>query len=1174
MDNVEEILEALFIGIAVASVLLQTCRYRKAIELFTECLTFLKEHASKLETETLNRLSALVYWRLFNIYYHIGHYKNAFENREKANAIYHQMGGSESSAELFAKLRDERVPKTQDTPDNEEDEEINEVFLLARNSGDKEKEALVLHMLVDWAFSRFKYSKAKRLLERSAALWGEIGKREQESIALVRLGDLCKSDEEYEQAKKHFEKALLIAEEDGDTYMQGVATGKLGTLCNLRGDYAKARTLHKKALEISVKIGDKKGESVDHRNLADVLLNLGECKEAREGYLKGLALSKEIGDQGGEASAYSDLGDVHQRLKDFEMAEYYYKKAIEIYSETGDLDNENSEYSRLGVLYHFLCKDDLALKYHERSLVITKQIGDKRGEATQYCNLGDVYKNRGDYLMAKECCEKALAISKETNHIRGQAIDYGNLGTIYQHLGDYQAAYELHQKALDMNIRINHKEGMAANYDHLGLCCQHLGEYVKAKEFWKKGLDIARAIGDSKNVSNIIGSLASVEQTIGECKSAKAYYEEALHISKEAKDVRQEGVMTGNLGTVARSLGDIPKAKEYLGKSLQTMKQIGNRVGEGTALANLGELYSSLGEYCKAIEYYEEALAISRETNDEEGEMTTNNNLGSLYLLQKEFEKASDCFTKALSICKKMRDLRGESISYCNIATLCFVRNDIPKAFWFLSASIKTLEKMLVSLGESEYDKIGFADQHSDPYRLMVVVLLKLGSIDQALSVSELGRARSLAERMETQYSTQPLPGFDPHQWIDHKNVVQTKSCTCLSFFFFSENLFYLILKANRKVTYKEISVRRCLPEDSRPPGASIQSQLENMASECYREFSLLPGELCEDRSLLLGDEHSEVRSPTKSEQSPEAEQSPDACQIREQNKGGGPKKQTHLKVLYKVIIAPVADGLEGSEIIVVPDRSLYRVPFSALMNEKGEFLAEKFRIRYTPSLTTLKLIQDSPADYHSETGVLIVGDPDVGTVEHQGRHFSFLRLPCANQEVQMIGDILNVHPLTGKEATKQTVLQRIHSVGLIHIAAHGDADRGNIALAPSNREKDDFLLTMSDISKVQLRAKLVVLSCCHSGKGHIKAEGVVGIARAFLGSGARSVLASLWAVDDEATLQFMKQFYEHLVNGKSASESLHKTMAWMRGTPGCCEVRKWAPFVLIGDDVSFNFTK
>ena len=111
----------------------------------------------------------------------------------------------------------------------------------------------------------------------------------------------------------------------------------------------------------------------------------------------------------------------------------------------------------------------------------------------------------------------------------------------------------------------------------------------------------------------------------------------------------------------------------------------------------------------------------------------------------------------------------------------------------------------------------------------------------------------------------------------------------------------------------------------------------------------------------------------------------------------------------------------------------------------------------------------------------------------------------------------------------------------------------------------------MSDISKVQLRAKLVVLSCCHSGRGEIKQEGVIGIAREILGSGARSVLVALWAIEDTATEQLMSRFYEHLVGGESASESLHQAMKWLRsnGFPKACQ---WSPFMLIGDNVTFDF--
>ena len=107
--------------------------------------------------------------------------------------------------------------------------------------------------------------------------------------------------------------------------------------------------------------------------------------------------------------------------------------------------------------------------------------------------------------------------------------------------------------------------------------------------------------------------------------------------------------------------------------------------------------------------------------------------------------------------------------------------------------------------------------------------------------------------------------------------------------------------------------------------------------------------------------------------------------------------------------------------------------------------------------------------------------------------------------------------------------------------------------------------------SEQTVRARLVVLGCCHSGSGQIRAEGIIGIARAFLGSGARSVLVALWAIPDSATEKLMSRFYEHLVEGESASESLHQAMKWMRKN-GFTQVSQWASFTLIGDGVRFEF--
>ena len=171
-----------------------------------------------------------------------------------------------------------------------------------------------------------------------------------------------------------------------------------------------------------------------------------------------------------------------------------------------------------------------------------------------------------------------------------------------------------------------------------------------------------------------------------------------------------------------------------------------------------------------------------------------------------------------------------------------------------------------------------------------------------------------------------------------------------------------------------------------------------------------------------------------------------------------------------------------------------------------------------------------------------------------------------------MIGKILNTEPLTGKRATKAEVLRRLNAAALVHIAAHGRATTGEVFL--SCPKKKDILLTTKEILNTKVRARLVVLSCCHSGRGKIMAEGVVGMARAFLGAGARSVVVTLWAINDEATKEFMKQFYQHLEEGQCASKSLNQAMKSLRESDGFSDVKYWAPFVLIGDDVTIDFNQ
>ena len=392
------------------------------------------------------------------------------------------------------------------------------------------------------------------------------------------------------------------------------------------------------------------------------------------------------------------------------------------------------------------------------------------------------------------------------------------------------------------------------------------------------------------------------------------------------------------------------------------------------------------------------------------------------------------------------------------------------------------------------------------------------------------------------------------------------RNCTCLYISYHRQHLFLWILKAEKPIRFRQVDINDYFSEKGRKVEV-----LDLFANETFRKLHFLPekDEQCEDRSwFLLNDDDSTPKSSGEH----------DTPDFRLMNEEENQQRDPTFADFYRMIIAPVADLLDEGEIIIVPESFLFKVPFSALMDENEKYLSETFRIRIVPSLTTLKLIQDCPVDHHNQTGALVVGDPYVGEVCYNGEVYTPRRLPFAREEAEMIGRLLGAHTLLGEEAMKEAVLQRISSVSLVYFAAHGNDERGEIVLAPPpsmsrTPQEEDYLLTMADISQVRLRAKLVVLSCCHSARGQIRAEGVVGIARAFLGSGARSVLVALWAIEDKVTKQFMSHFYEHLVRGESASESLYQSMKLMREN-GFSEVRQWAPFMLIGDNVSFDFRK
>ena len=708
-----------------------------------------------------------------------------------------------------------------------------------------------------------------------------------------------------------------------------------------------------------------------------------------------------------------------------------------------------------------------------------------------------------------EYYNKDLAIAIEVGNRAREGQAYRNLGRVYHSLGKFQQSIEYHKKDLSIAKEVGDRFGEGRAYSNLGSAYHSLGDFRKALEYHRKDLSIAEEVGDRIGEGRAYGNLGSVYHGLGSFEEAMEFHKRDLSIAKEVGDRVGERRAHGNLGSVYHGIGSFKKAIEFHERDLSIAKEVGDRVGEGRAYGNLGSAYHSLGNFKIALEFHMIDLSIAKEVGDRVGEGRACGNLGSAYHSLGDFREALKYHQEDLSIAKEVGDRVGEGRAYGKLGSVYDSLGQFEKALNCYQSSVKLFDITRASLKSEDVWRTSFRALYDATYTSLWSTLVNLGKINEALYAAEQGRAQALVDDLKLHYSFL-IPQSVSLEPKEIVSYVCNELSTQTVFVALQQNKinFWVVSKGN-KVEFRQRTIEGG-DEDT------ITALVENTLSK-----------------IRIGRDDS-------------------------------------LQPLYDAIIGPIADLCRGDELIIVPDGPFWFAPLSAL--------SESIRIRTVPSLTSLRLITSCPEDYHSKSGALLVGDPCLEQVSKRRGRPKFSQLPGAKREVEMIGAILNMPPLTGKDATKSEVLKRMTSVTLIHIAAHARKENGEIALAPNSGWKSkvpkekDYLLTMSDVQGVNLRARLVVLSCNHSGRGKVTSEGVFGIARAFLAAGARSVLVSLWEIDDESTMEFMKSFYQDLAGGKSASVALHQAMKTFRESERFSAARYWAPFTLIGDDVTLEF--
>jgi CHAT domain-containing protein len=232
----------------------------------------------------------------------------------------------------------------------------------------------------------------------------------------------------------------------------------------------------------------------------------------------------------------------------------------------------------------------------------------------------------------------------------------------------------------------------------------------------------------------------------------------------------------------------------------------------------------------------------------------------------------------------------------------------------------------------------------------------------------------------------------------------------------------------------------------------------------------------------------------------------------------------------------------------------LHYLPFHALYNEGEPLLLQK-EISYLPSASFLRYSQEADM---SGTKDIVLGNSYEG------------HLPFAVAEARSIAQLLSSQAMVEEEATVAFLQETAENGRILHLATHGDFRPDNpifsgLALA-------DGWLTTLDIFNLRLRASLVTLSACQTGRSVIGGgDELLGLMRAFLSAGAASLVLSLWAVEDTSTAKLMEHFYMNLAAGQSKRAALqlaqkHLLLSESDSHPHYIHPYYWAPFYLVGN--------
>jgi CHAT domain-containing protein len=818
----------------------------------------------------------------------------------------------------------------------------------------------------------------------------------------------------------------------------------------------------------------------------------------------------------------------------------------------------------------------------------------------------------GQFAAAVEVLRQAVRQYQAQVDSLGEAIALSNLSLVYQQLGQWSEATTAITTALDRLQGINDpgKQAILAQaLDVQGRLQLSQGQAEAALATWEQATQIYQDLEDQVGIVRTQINQAEALQALGLYRRAILLLDGITESLQEQPDSLVQVVALRSLGDALRVTGELTHSIEVLQQSLAVAQRLQNGEAIAATQLSLGNTFYAQSHTEEALAAYQQAILagslvtqthallnqfsllinhqqwieaqalipqITARINQLPASRTTvytqvNFAKNLLTLAQAEPDLANQSaiesaqlLTIAIQSAQTLQDLRAESFALGNLGKVYEQAQQWQEAQALTEQALNLSQQIYAAdityLWQWQLGRIFKAQNQRDKaiaaYSDAVTTLRSLRSDLVAVNQEVQFSFRDSIEPIHRQLVSLLLePGVEPTQ-ADLEQARKTIESLQLAEL---DNFFREACLNAREVQIDEVDRRAAviypiILGDRLEVIISLPQPIDSPTAETSTFSAAKQVESTPDPELL---KHHTTFKPKD-----EVEKMVGDLRAFLERAPSNYRARTIATQIYDWLIRPIETDLETSQVktlVFVLDGVLRNIPMSVLYD--GErYLIEKYSLALTPSLQLLEPRSLQP----QQLNVLMAGL----TEARQG----FRSLPNVRLEFETIQSEVSSQILLNEQFTNTTFQEAINAIPfpVVHLATHGQF---------SSQAENTFILTWDDRIKVNdlsslLQAsdigrrrpiELLVLSACQTAEGDARAA--LGLAGVAVRAGARSTVATLWSVSDDATALLMGKFYEELAHEQvTKAEALRQAQLSLLENPQYSQPYYWSPVVLVGN--------